>query len=562
MMKTNKQYILVGMMLSFIVVAGLAGFVIAGELTDTVQEPTKTITPDLSPFIKEDFNTKYGAITFSSTKDGKMAEYSLISNTDKCLTNCSASGKATLYSSGALFDSFDAKDNSGKIVEIKDLKEYIDVEEVYQVEVPDKMKNVCDINPVDGKEICWDVPDTYKNESRTRVVKQEYRGEILPAGDYSWTITGKKDKDVSVDCAVGIRGISTDKIRETWTEWTTADCAGGTAGTAYIDGNSCVHVFAANSSITFSSVPVNLTVLVVAGGGGAGSVGSDASGGGGAGGLLYNTTYVLTAQNYTVTVGVGGAAGAAGANDGKPGTYSMFGVGSYNITTLGGGFGSKGGSAASGGAGGSGGGGRGAGGAGTAGPPRQGYDGGSTYGSGGGAGGVGGSNGAQNNATTSMGGAGLFYSINGTSVCYAGGGGGGGSPGNWTCGGGQGSYPLGATPGVGVNGKGGGGGGAWLGGTLAGKEGGSGIVIVRYNAGLPVYLNITGKVVDSTNTIVNNATIAILDSNGNLVATTTSNASGDWGYQFLNASIVNYTIVGYNKNNLSQGGNAYPFFNA
>ena len=49
----------------------------------------KTITQDMSNFIKEDFNTKYGVIQLSKTalwiETDKIAEYSLTKNTEQCI---------------------------------------------------------------------------------------------------------------------------------------------------------------------------------------------------------------------------------------------------------------------------------------------------------------------------------------------------------------------------------------------------------------------------------------------------------------------------------------------
>jgi hypothetical protein len=69
-----------------------------------------------------------------------------------------------------------------------------------------------------------------------------------------------------------------------------------------------------------------------------------------------------------------------------------------------------------------------------------------------------------------------------------------------------------------------------------------------------------GKVLTSAGTIIANAIVIILDTLGNLIGTTTSNSTGDWNY-ITNATIINWTIVGYNPDNMSQGGNAYPFIN-
>jgi len=229
--------------------------------------------------------------------------------------------------------------------------------------------------------------------------------------------------------------------------------------------------------------------LVVAGGGGGGGHGGA---GGGAGGFRTGTlTGLLTATNYTVTVGAGGT-GGSNAN-GTVGSNSVF----STITSAGGGYG--GGNvpnANPGGNGGSGGGGGGGppsganipGGSGNT-PntsPSQGNNGGSlvnpqfTAGGGGGAGAVGGNG---DGTTGGAGGNGTASSITGSSVTYAGGGGGSsqnaptqGAGG--TGGGGNGVNVNPANPGT-AN-TGGGGGGNHAGPPAPGGTGGSGIVILKY----------------------------------------------------------------------------------
>lgn len=223
-------------------------------------------------------------------------------------------------------------------------------------------------------------------------------------------------------------------------------------------------------------------ILVVAGGGGGGG-NDEHGGGGGAGGLIYDSSFSLASQDYTITVGDGGDPQANGSN-------SVFG----SLTVIGGGAGGNWGSGSNNGsAGGSGGGGgyKGTGGSATS---SQGFSGGTSnfvsglgtykgpeYGTsgGGGAGGVGGSGDAD---AGGAGGVGLEISITGSSTYYAGGGGGssysnqsaGGAGGNG--GGGSGGKDS-AT--AGSANTGGGGGAVALNGTT-GAGGGTGIVIVRY----------------------------------------------------------------------------------
>lgn len=274
-----------------------------------------------------------------------------------------------------------------------------------------------------------------------------------------------------------------------------------TGGAIYQDSTYYYHVFGLTGTFTpLQSLSVD--ALVVGGGGGA------SIGGGGAGGLRSGTSLSVTAQNYTVTVGSGGAnvsTNAAGGN----GTSSTF----STITSSGGGGGGGTESITKNGqAGGSGGGGginstnsseQVSGGSGNLGnyTPVEGYAGGSGRywglefggGGGGGASQVGvnvapssgvvstlGNGGDGSSAYSSWGVAtGVGQLISGTYYLAGGGGGGGRSatPGTGGAGGGG----NGSVTTVGTNGTantGGGGGGANQGTTRG--NGGSGVVIVRY----------------------------------------------------------------------------------
>ena len=236
-------------------------------------------------------------------------------------------------------------------------------------------------------------------------------------------------------------------------------------------------------------------VLVVGGGGAGGHLG-----GGGAGGHRYFTNQSLvSATNYTVTVGAGGSA-STGAT-GNQGSNSVF----DTYTSAGGGGGA--GEAALPAAGGSGGGGGGI--SGTSRPgaagntpstsPSQGNAGGNgndngagtafAGGGGGGAGGIG--NNAPGTTTAGDGGLGTANSITGTSVTRAAGGGGGAyqigstataGTGGSSIGGNGGRNGLNATSGSPNTGSGGGGNGLNSSGNLQGLSGGggSGVVILKY----------------------------------------------------------------------------------
>ena len=71
---------------------------------------------------------------------------------------------------------------------------------------------------------------------------------------------------------------------------------------------------------------------------------------------------------------------------------------------------------------------------------------------------------------------------------------------------------------------------------------------------------LTGKVLTSAGAVINGASVFIYNITGNLIGNTTSNASGDWVFAYTE-QVINFTAVGYNSANISQGGNAYPFIN-
>jgi len=289
-----------------------------------------------------------------------------------------------------------------------------------------------------------------------------------------------------------------------------------------------VHSYTATGSTTFTppSGAANVEYLVVAGGGGGGNSSDRTGGGGGAGGVLSSSSFGVTVQGYTVTVGAGGAANTAGGN-------SVF----ATFTAVGGGRGGQSGSLAT--SGGSGGGGyhnaADAGRAGTAGQGTaggNGFDGGGTINQFGGGGGGGQSQVGANAifGQAGKGGNGFTSLISGTSTVYAGGGGGGyerlsGSGGlagvGGTGGGGAGAFSTSNT--TSVNGtaatvnRGGGGGGAAGGGGGAGGAGGSGIVIIRYKAPTMAITTQPSATVLSGSNFAQPVVIQILDGNGSPV---------------------------------------------
>ncbi len=290
-----------------------------------------------------------------------------------------------------------------------------------------------------------------------------------------------------------------------------------------------VHTFNSNGTFTPPPGVDEVDVLVVAGGAGGGTsqaFGDAGSGGGGAGGLVYQQDFAV-AGAVNVTVGAGGAGGdGPGHETGGAGGNSVF----DTLTALGGGGGIGGnGQGASGG---SGGGSRGAAG-GVATQPGSasggsGFRGGNSAGSPGGAAGTGGGGAgaaAQDLAGTTgeaggNGGAGQAFTITGSSVFYAGGGGGGAAqnraaPGSGGVGGGGAGGRTDTPATAGVPGTGGGGGGGNN--AVAGANGGSGVVIVRYAAPTLTITTQPSASAVSNEAFAQQPVVTLRDGDGNLL---------------------------------------------
>jgi len=442
---------------------------------------------DVSDYLKQDLNPDYGVIKLSKTflwiETDKIAEYSLTKNTEYCIDDCYQIIKTTLYKDMSLYDNIDQKILAGDNKELN-LQMYLLTAETYYTDIPDTYTEEC-ITDKNSSKYCYNKVATWKQESHTREVWTEYKGEILKAGDYTYKITGKINAGQKVDIVQTSNGIEFTE----WAAWTAADCK-GVGGTITIAGDLCVHTFNQSGTFNITSNITNASILTVAGGGGGGGGTAGNGGGGGAGGLIYNSSINLSISNLTLTVGIGGVGGNG--DYGTNGGNSAF--GSISGTVVGGGGGSYYGTGHNGKAGGSGGGGSQAyssvGGAGTAG---QGNDGGSmstsNSGSGGGGKGLIGGNATDGSSTAGVGGNGTAYNVTGVLTYFAGGGGGGSHSGagaeyaiGGLGGGGNGCSGNKATPaGLGVNGTGGGGGAC--GESVTGARGGDGVIIVSYSLG-------------------------------------------------------------------------------
>lgn len=315
----------------------------------------------------------------------------------------------------------------------------------------------------------------------------------------SVTVPSSVYSNVTAGNAVSIQVTNSDGSSSSVVSKTaTALPSGGTITTS---GNYRIHTFTSSGQFTNTIAGLSVEYLVIAGGGGGGAHRGGGAGAGGyrtnvsgqtsGGGASAESSMTLSdVRDYTATVGAGGSAsGTAQTDDGGQGSNSVF----NGITSLGGGLGRSDDEAGASGGSGSGSGGGAWGGTGGSGTAGQGYAGGSNSGannygnSGSGGGGAGGA-GLSSSGQWGAGGAGVSSNITGSSVTRASGGGGG--SGNASSepatagGGGKGANTNdSATANYGtVNTGGGGGGGAQTAGAnAAGGQGGSGIVIVRYD---------------------------------------------------------------------------------
>jgi hypothetical protein len=370
-----------------------------------------------------------------------------------------------------------------------------------------------------GQSIIPDTDITYDLGSATYKFRDLYlSGSSINLGDHTITadstsisLSGsfklKQQTTAQIDALTGmsdgemVYDTTTKRVKvydSTGAEWTSIEVIGSGSGitasggntiqTYTIDGvNYKSHTFTSSGTfqVTAASSTSAVDVLLVAGGG---AGGNDNAGGGGAGGLLAQTSVSVSAQNYSIVIGSGGARGNSTDGNGSAATSGNNTTG-FNYTATGGGQGGSAGSANNAGNGGSGGGLQGteiSGSAGT-GISGQGNNGGTSNNTGGGGGG--GGAGAAGTAATSTvgatGGNGLNNAYQtGSDIAYAGGGAGGNENNVNTdvsggTGGGGDSFGNDGTAGSGDINKGAGGAGGTHPGTLGGN-GGSGIVIVRY----------------------------------------------------------------------------------
>jgi hypothetical protein len=420
------------------------------------------------------------------------------------------------------------------------------------VEPPSAPTNISTTNITDSSAtITWTAPTT---GGATKNYEIFLNGELYETVASNVVELEAQGLTYNTDYTVAVKSVNASGEAEATSSFKTKGFIQATGGviTQYEDNGFLynVHTFnnvgTTNFNITYAPDGATVEYLIVGGGGGGGTdlYNDRSAGGGGAGGVISGSTSI-SATSYSVSVGDGGA-GASGAND-TNGVRGSNGLASsvFGLTALGGG----------------GGGGH------TTASNRVGLDGGS--GGGGthdvnagppGAGTIGqGSSGrfgnSSTNSSTAAGVDGISSSITGSTLFY-GGGGAASSSGSWTGGGGGGASGgtvtrtgfLGGLGGGGSSGSGtglvgcssgapntGGGGGAAR--EQSACSGGSGVVIVKYVAGISAqgFIEATG------------GSISQIVSNGILYNVHTFTNVGTSTFNVSNAPAgarVEYLIVG------------------
>ena len=166
--------------------------------TKNIYKEIKQDTPD---YLKEKFNDKYGIIQIKDKNKNNIVEYSLIENSEQCLTECSAEGRAILYKKGKLFDDKEFVDGKNKNKQLFNSKYWIKINESYEINVTDEYEYTCEdnVNSSNKTQTCINMTTKWKQETRYHEKWIEYNYEELEAGNYEWKLTASKNINDNID---------------------------------------------------------------------------------------------------------------------------------------------------------------------------------------------------------------------------------------------------------------------------------------------------------------------------------------------------------------------------
>lgn len=150
------------------------------------------------------------------------AIYKLTSNTDYCISHCSAEGVANLKFDGLLFESKRFENLNKNNINIKNSQFYISTKTRQEtVEIPD-YEQICKIilseNDTKPYEECHSEKIGMHNETKIIKIWDKYNYEFLESGIYDWKIEGEKEMTQSVDWIANANGIDLSE----WAVWTSS----------------------------------------------------------------------------------------------------------------------------------------------------------------------------------------------------------------------------------------------------------------------------------------------------------------------------------------------------
>lgn len=187
------------------------------------KEHITIIKEDTPDFLKEDFNSEYGVIEISKSDSTKLADYSL-TKIDESIINVIVYGKAILYSDGKLFDDKKFKDIKNNLIELDYSQYYIYKNVSYVDQEVATYKEICSTpitekgNITSEKEVCYSVPNTYKNVTKSKMEWIEYNYEILKSGNYEWKMEARRPINKQVDFIP----VAQEKELTEWVWWNNA----------------------------------------------------------------------------------------------------------------------------------------------------------------------------------------------------------------------------------------------------------------------------------------------------------------------------------------------------
>lgn len=175
-------------------------------------------SPSENTKVFEKGGLEYGKISVFNAQNEKLAEYTLLKNTNQCLIHCYAEGTATIYTQGYLFDDLKFRERNSELRDI-DSKILIETEKSYQVIIND-YGEVCRDRIDNGtlKEFCSQEVIGTHQETRYKNIWEEYNSALLNPGNYKWRIEGEKRIYDNIDWIVSSFG-------ESFTEWAWWDSA-------------------------------------------------------------------------------------------------------------------------------------------------------------------------------------------------------------------------------------------------------------------------------------------------------------------------------------------------